>query len=400
MMFAMKQPSEKSAVDLLMKMLALPGRSGEEKIIADFCITQLRKAGVPASAITTDNAHKKSHHGGEIGNLIVKLPGRGSLARAPRRMLMGHLDTVPICAGARPVRKGKFIHSRDAHTGLGGDDRTGAATALHTVLHLLKHKIDHPPITLLLPVQEETGLHGVRHLNVSKLGKPAFAFNFDGGSPAKITIGATGAYRMTITIEGIASHAGGAPAHGVSAITIASLAIADLHRTGWLGAISKRGKTGGKGTANVGVINAGEATNVVTPEAIVRAEMRSHDKRFRKRILNAHMDAFKAAAKKVTNLAGDHGKVSFEHALDYEAFVLRESDPVVTLTSNAIRAAGGDPITAICDGGLDANYTNSYGIPTVTLGAGQHNAHMVTEYVNLPSFIKAQEIALLLVTAD
>ena len=46
------------------------------------------------------------------------------------------------------------------------------------------------------------------------LGKPKLAFNFDGGSPAKLTIGATGGYRMTIDIQGLASHAGNRPERG------------------------------------------------------------------------------------------------------------------------------------------------------------------------------------------
>ena len=96
-------------IDLLMQMLAIPGPSGEEGRIVDFITKQLRAARVPASTIRTDGANKKSHIGGEVGNLIVKLPGRGSLARTPRRMLSAHVDTVPICVGCKPVKKGAWI---------------------------------------------------------------------------------------------------------------------------------------------------------------------------------------------------------------------------------------------------------------------------------------------------
>ena len=74
-------------------------------------------------------------------------------------------------------------------------------------------------------------MHGARCVSKSLLGKPQLAFNWDGGSPAKLTIGATGGYRLQIEISGIASHAGGAPELGVSAIAIACLAISDLQRT-------------------------------------------------------------------------------------------------------------------------------------------------------------------------
>ena len=74
------------------------------------------------------------------------------------------------------------------------------------------------------------------------------------------------------------------PKKGVSAITIASLAIADLHKHGWLGRIDKNGR---QGTSNVGVIAGGDATNVITPEVELRAEARSHDPAFRAEIAKA-----------------------------------------------------------------------------------------------------------------
>ena len=68
---------------------------------------------------------------------------------------------------------------------------------------------------------------------------------------------------------------------GVSAVAIASLAIADLQRGGWHGEIRK---PDGDGTSNVGSIHGGEATNVVTNRVLIKAEARSHDPRFRRRM--------------------------------------------------------------------------------------------------------------------
>ena len=98
--------NEKAAVSRVTKMMAIPGKSGEEQAIAEFITTELKNAGVPDAAIQFDSAHKKSHLGGQIGNLIVKLPGT---VKGPRRLLMGHIDTVPLCVGARPVRDGNLI---------------------------------------------------------------------------------------------------------------------------------------------------------------------------------------------------------------------------------------------------------------------------------------------------
>ena len=154
-------------------------------------------------------------------------------------MLSAHMDTVPICAGTRPVLRGNRIDSADSHTGLGADDRAGCAVLLTTALTILKKNLPHPPLTFLWTVQEEVGLHGARHVALTKLGKPQLAFNWDGGAAHRLTLGATGGYRMEIEIYGLASHAGGHPEEGVSAIAIASLAIADLVQNGWHGLIEK-----------------------------------------------------------------------------------------------------------------------------------------------------------------
>ena len=204
----------------------------------------------------------------------------------------------------RPICRGDFLYPADKNTGLGADDRSGAAAILAVALEILKRRLPHPPLTFFWTVQEEIGLYGARHAKLGLLGRPRLAFNFDGGSPEKITIGATGGYRMEIQIRGIASHAGNAPELGVSAIAIASLAIAKLYREGWHGKIEKAGNSG---TSNVGIIRGGDATNVVTPFVEVRAEARSHDPRFRRRIVKAIEQAFQLSARHVCNAKRQHG---------------------------------------------------------------------------------------------
>ena len=386
------------AVTLLTRLLAIPGLSGQEAKVARFVTDQLRKVGVPASAIKTDTAHKRSPIGGQMGNLIVKLPGTGGLNRHPRRLLMGHLDTVPICAGCKPKRRGSRIVSADPNTGLGADNRTGVAVALNTGLHLIANKLPHPPLTLFFPVQEETGLYGARHLTASMLGKPKLAYNFDGGSSAKLTMGGTGAYRMIIDITGIATHAGLRPQDGVSAVAVAGLAIAQLQGGGWLGRVRKPGRFGGLGTSNIGHVSAPGSTNVVSNHAVLHAEVRSHNPRFRKRMLNAFTTAFKDAVARVPNVAGQRGKVNIDAELDYEAFELKKTEPCVKAAEAAIRAVGDKPRHDVVDGGLDANWLYVHGIPTVTMGAGQENPHTVDEALNLYEYYQACRIALQLTT--
>ena len=70
---------------------------------------------------------------------------------------------------------------------------------------------------------------------------------------------------------------------------------------------------------------------------------------------------------------------------------------------HAIRAAeslGFDPKTVFSNGGLDANWINKNGIPTVTFGAGQREIHTIKEYVELPEYADGCRLAILLATLD
>ena len=382
--------NEKAAVDLVMEMMAVPGKSGQEGRIAELISGKLRKAGVPASTIMFDSAHKKSHMGGEVGNLIVKLPGT---VRGPRRLLMGHMDTVPLCVGSQPVRKGAWIKSRDPETALGGDNRAGASVALGAALTILKHSLPHPPLTLFFPIQEEVGLVGARHVSGAKLGKPKLCFNWDGGAPNVAVIGATGDDHLDIEVYGLASHAGAHPEDGVSAVAIAGKAIADLMENGWHGLVSKGRKSG---TSNIGYIGGGEATNVVLNRVTLRAEARSHDPKFRARIVDAYRRAFARAAKSTRSAAGESGRVEISVRDKYEAFRLSKSEPCVKAALAAVEAVGLPAETRIINGGLDANWLTANGFPTVTLGCGQAGIHTVEETLFVEGYLQACRIGLLL----
>jgi tripeptide aminopeptidase len=376
-----------SPIDLVMKLMAIPGKSGDETAVAKFVKEQLLSAGASESAITHDKAHLQTPLNGAIGNLICQFPGT---ARTPRRLFMAHLDTVPTCLGAEPMIEGGVIRSANPNTGVGADDRAGVAVVLHTALRILCERPKYHPATFLFPIQEEVGLFGARYADHALLGKPKLAFNWDGGIANSVITGATGGYRMQITVHGQASHAGVSPEQGVSAIAIASIAIAELHREGWHGKIV-RGKQWG--TSNVGVIQGGDATNVVTDKVVIRAEARSHHPAFRKKIIRQIESAFKNAVKEVKNDKGKIGKVVVDGRLDYEAFALANDEPCVQAAIAGIRTVGLEPITKISNGGLDANWMSARGIPTVTLGCGQRNPHMVTEELNLEDFQNACAIA-------
>src|SRR6188768_1340268 len=129
-------PDLARAQKLVLELMAIPGKSGEEEQVAHYIRQKLLAAGARPEDIKTDNANRFALIKGSTGNLILKLPG--TMKKAPRRMLSAHMDTVPICVGCEPVVRGEFVKSANRATGLGGDDRAGAATILTTALEILE----------------------------------------------------------------------------------------------------------------------------------------------------------------------------------------------------------------------------------------------------------------------
>ena len=376
------------AIERLMRFLAVEGVTGQEKAIGLEVARSLKEAGVPASSVRFDDANERIPLPTQTGNLIATLPGTRP---GPRLLFMTHLDTVPLCAGAVPVRDGKNRIKAKGATALGGDNRTGCAVLVTLAETLLKQKLPHPPLTLLFTVREESGLFGARHLDPKDLGGALLGFNVDGREPAGMTLGAVGAERWEVEIIGKASHAGVHPEQGISSTAVAAIALAEVHKGGWFGKIKTKE---GEGTSNVGSVTGrdgkslGEATNVVTDFAHVRGEARSHSAAFVKQIVKAYREAFAHAAAKVHGRQGPTG--------EGEVLV---TPRLLSVPSEGERRGGeagrgggdGGGLRAgpacISNGGLDANWLVKHGIPTVTFGAGQNNIHTVEEFVDLPAFL-------------
>jgi tripeptide aminopeptidase len=389
----------KSAEEHLMRFLTVEGLSGQEEAIAAAVSDELRKVGVPASAIRFDKANERIPLPTQTGNLIVTLPGTRS---GPRLAFATHLDTVQMCAGAKPKRQGDRIVT-DGTTALGGDNRTGCAVLVTLIETLLKHKLPHPPITLLFTVREESGLQGAKFLDPADLGGAAMCFNVDSKLPAELIIGAVGQENWEVEIKGKAAHAGVAPEKGISATLVASLAVAEAHRAGWFGKVVK---PEGKGTSNVGSFGgkdgraAGEATNVVTDYVHLKGEARSSEAAFASAIAEGYRAAFAKAQAEVKDAGGEIAEVKFDHKPAYPPFKLSEDCAPVKHARRAAESIGLKPTTLFSNGGLDANWFDKHGLPTVTIGSGQYEIHTVKEYIDLPEFAEGCRLAVALATLD
>jgi tripeptide aminopeptidase len=385
------------AVDLLIRLLAIDSVTGQEAAIAAAIVDELKKVGVPASAIRHDTAHTRIPLPTEVGNLIVDMPGTRP---GPRLLFSTHLDTVPLCKGAKPRREGDRIVS-DGTTALGGDNGTGCAVLVALAKSLIEHKLPHPPITLLFTVREESGLHGARELDPKDLGGAVMGFNVDSTHAAKLTIGAVGQTNWDVTIKGKAAHAGVAPERGISSTLVASIALTEASRGGWFGKVVK---PEGRGSSNVGIFGgkdgkaAGDATNVVTDYVHVVGEARSTDAAFAARIAQAFGESFAKARAEVKDAGGATAEVAFQARAAYPPFTMEETAPAVLHARKAAESIGLKPVTMVSHGGLDANWLAGHGVPTVTFGAGQAEIHTVHEYVDISEFALGCRMAVAIAT--
>ncbi len=387
-------------VETVIELMKVPGEPGKERVIFEKLQEMLREMGVPAERMTSDRTQEQSEYGGEVGNLIVRLEGRGS---GQRRMFSTHMDTVPGAIGCQPRLEGERIVNSAAGKALGGDARAGCAILMAVARALTERKGDHPPRVLVFFAQEEVGLVGSRGLDLSLLGEPlpAMCFNFDGGAPEVVINGGIGTQRLNIEITGSAAHSSN-PSKGISAAVILAEALAELEREGWNNRIDR---PEGSGCANLGILRGGTGSNVVMPGLYALAESRSFDRDFREKIVEVWRETFARAVERANTKAAERGlEVRAAAELSpgpvYDPYVLAEDSPVVRASTAAVEKAGLTPRLYRHPGGTDANNIVSKGIPAVSLGMGDCAAHSPEEWVDVPQFLKACEIAVDLATGE
>jgi tripeptide aminopeptidase len=378
-------------IETVIEMMKVPGAPGQESRINDRVVGLLLDMGVPKDVISHDDAHKHSEIAGEIGNLIVKFPGR---AGEPCRMLSTHLDTVPGAVGSEPVLEGNKVVNSAAGKALGADARAGVAVLLAAARALVDRKGNHPPCVLTFFVQEEIGLVGSKHLDVEMLGepKPEMCFNFDGGPTEEIAAAVVGTERIHIDLTGVAAHTSSAD-RGISCAVIFADAVAELQREGWIGIIEGNEWA----SSNIGVVQGGTGSNVTMPHLYALGECRTFDLNLREQVLSAWRRAFADAVDRANDAARKRGVaakagVTFRKGPEYSPYRLARDAPVVQRALEAIRKIGRTPELVDDHGGMDTCNVVAKGIPAVGLGMGDNKAHSVDEWLDVPHFLDACRI--------
>ncbi len=364
-------------VKTFIELVKIDSLSGKEGKIARHLTGLLKGLG---AEVIFDNAGKAT--GGEVGNLIAKFKGT---KEGKPFLISAHMDTVGPGEGIKPVIGKKRICS-SGDTILGADCKAGITVILEVIRILKEHKLPHPPIEVLLTVSEEIGILGAKYLDYSKL-KSKSGIVLDSESPYEVTIKAPAAHKMEIQIHGYAAHAGMCPEKGLSAIEIASKAIAKM----------KLGRIDYETTANIGVINGGSATNIVTPLVILKGEARSHTPKKLETQTKHMLDIFKKTvdgARVALNGKKIAAKLDVKVHKDYPHLSIPESDPVLKALLTAGKNMGIKIKTVASGGGSDANIFFSHGICAINIGNGMWEPHTTREYLDIDQFFTSAELTL------
>ena len=225
------------AVDLLEKFVAIPSVTGDEAALLDFVGERCRPAGWAAEwTDVTPGRRNLFLHG-----------GRASV------VFMTHADTVPPFAP--PRRQGGLLHGR------GACDAKASLAAMAVALSELA--LERADVGLLVLVGEERGSDGALAANR----RPHPARFIVGGEPTgnRFVAGGKGALRVAAAARGVAAHSS-QPESGRSAVPPLLDFLEDLRSLAW-----PEDPLFGRTTANIGVLEAGTAPNVVAESA--RAEI-------------------------------------------------------------------------------------------------------------------------------
>lgn len=344
-------------------------RTKAEREVADTLKNKIAAYGWEVS-VSEDDVGQKI--GGNCGNMFFYF--KGNVSGAPRLLLSAHLDCVEPSAGVEPVLKDGIITSA-GDTILGGDDKAGVVAIMEALRVIHEQNLPHGDIQVVFTVAEEGGVNGSKNMDPSWL-KADFGFALDSsGAPGKIVTEAPGQNKIDVIMHGKTAHAGLAPEEGINAIVVAGKALAEL----------QQGRIDEETTANVGLIKGGGATNIVPDKVEIFCEARSRNPEKLAEQTKRMVDTFE----RVAAANGAKAEVSVKKA--YGPFVLVADSAAVQTAVKAAEAVGLTPTIESTGGGSDANFFNTYGVPTAVLAVGMSKVHTTDEYIKEADLYRTAE---------
>lgn len=323
-----------------------------------------------------DDTASITGHG--AGNLICTLPA--TKEGVDPIYFTSHMDTVVPGKGVKPKIKDGYVVT-DGTTILGADDKAGLAVMLEVIKVIKENDIPHGLIQFVITVGEESGLVGSKAMDRTLVkAKYGYALDSD-GKVGNIVVAAPTQAKIKVTVHGKTAHAGVAPEKGISAITLASKAIAKM----------PLGRIDHETTANIGRFEGGQQTNIVCDRVEILAEARSLKKEKMEKQVLKMKEAFESVAAEMG------GKVDFHVEIMYPNFQLTGDDLVVQIAQQAAKKIGRTCKLLHSGGGSDANVFAGFQIPTVNLAVGYEEIHTTNERMPIEELNKLAEMVIAII---
>ncbi|MCB5952794.1 M20/M25/M40 family metallo-hydrolase [Enterococcus sp. BWT-B8] len=346
------------------ELVTIDSVSGNEAKVHEF----LKKKFVSFGMTVTEDESMESTGLG-ANNMIATL--KGAVGKEPL-MFSSHTDTVTPGNGIEMIEKDGVLYSK-GETILGADDKAGIAIMLEAIQRIKEEGIKTGDLEFVLSPGEEIGLIGSSALNMDLI-KSQIGYVLDsGGSVGRVTVASPTLYMYDAVITGKAAHAGLEPEKGVSAVAILSDALKKI----------KMGRIDERTTANIGVIQGGEATNIVMDSLLVKGEVRAIDPEKAEELIAEMTAAFEQAA----SLHGGTVEITIKKMAT--GFDVDNDEKVMQLLLSAGEALGYEVIRETSGGGSDANVFNEKGKRVVNLSIGYEKIHTTDEYIPVAEMEKA-----------
>ena len=292
------------------------------------------------------------HERDSIGNHLLFLSQKVEGAKI---LLLGHNDTV--------FPEGKFEEFNQDKEWIYGagvcDMKGGNIVALESLKNIYKQNGKIENIDFLLVSDEETGSDDSKYLTLEIANRYDYCFVFEAaGENLEVVTGRKGVGTYTLTIEGVASHAGTSYTKGVNANLEASYKLQELTKLTNLEVGT---------TVNVGKITGGIGANTISPSAELVVEIRYK--------INAERDRLLKALDEITATSFVEGTQSTLNGLIQRDVMepFRQQEKLIA----KLEEITGETIPTEQRGGVsDANHVASCGVTTLDgfgpFGDGDH----------------------------
>jgi len=322
-----------------------------------------------ASKFEALGGRTRLHPSNDFGNsLQIDFPGASRLGATGRRpvLLIGHYDTVyPL--GTLVGMPCKIENGRLHGPGV-LDMKSGIALMLHAIEALQTwHGEVSRPVTVFLVSDEEVGSYSSRKVTerLAKESAGVLVLEPAAGLRGAVKTARKGVGEYTLSVKGVAAHAGLDPGKGHSAI---------LELARQITVVAKLNNLRQGLSVNPGLVQGGTRTNVIAAEASAGIDVR----------INSAKQA-SGLDRKLRSLKTFDKHCKLEMTGGINRLPMERTAGVAALYKKAqaiAHQAGWKLEEAAVGGGSDGNFTAGMGIPTLDgMGGVGDGAHAVHEFI-------------------